>query len=164
MWLLHLLPDAFLEYTVNIILVVGCIASFLSFFVINRILRLWPGASAYYHIAQIVSLAILIAGVYFKGSANAEQAWRERVASAEAKVAAAEAKGDKVNIKIQTRVVTQIKEIVTEGKKVTEYIDREVVKYDTSCPVPKSVITALNAGATGKPIIGGDTKKELGLK
>jgi hypothetical protein len=42
MWLLHLLPDGLLEFIVNAVLILGIILTLLSFFVLNRILRLIP--------------------------------------------------------------------------------------------------------------------------
>ena len=68
MWMLNFIPDAFLEMVVNGILITGAILTFLSYFVINRILRWIPGLSPYLTVIQIISAALLLAGTYFKGS------------------------------------------------------------------------------------------------
>ena len=47
MWLLSFLPDSVLLYFVNSVLVVGAVGSFLSFFVLHRILNKFPALAPY---------------------------------------------------------------------------------------------------------------------
>ena len=154
MWLLTLLPTAFLEFIVNTVLIVGVISTVLSFFVLNKILLMFPPLASYYRIIQAVSLVILCAGIYFKGGYSVEQMWRERVAELEAKVKIAEEKSNIKNVEIQDRVVTKTKIIREKGKDIIQYVDREVVKnqevikYIESCPVPKEIIDLHNQAAT----------------
>ena len=63
------------------------------------------------------------------------------------KLAAAELKSQEKNIEIQTKIVKQTQVIKERGEDIIKYIDREVVKYDNICPVPKEVIKALNDAA-----------------
>ena len=79
MWLLHLLPDSLLEFIVNAVLILGVVLTILSFFVLNRILRLIPGLASYHTAIQVVSVLILAAGLYFKGGYVTEMMWREEV-------------------------------------------------------------------------------------
>ena len=60
-----------------------------------------------------------------------------------------EAKNDSkdANAEVKTQVVTKTKVIKEKGDTVIQYIDREVVKYDTTCPLPTQAITAHNAAA-----------------
>lgn len=125
MWLLHFLPDSFIQFIVHTILLAGVVGTFLSFFVINKILRAFPFLSQYVTIAQVTSAVLLVAGVYFEGGYSAEMQWRERVKEAEAKVALVEGKSQelnqaleeerskkqKVKIEYYTTVKTQIKEV-----------------------------------------------------
>jgi hypothetical protein len=158
MWLLSFFPDNFLIYIVNCILIAGAVGTFLSFFVINRLLRWWPGMAAYYHILQILSLVVLVAGVYFKGGYSTELAWREKVAEAEKKVAEAEAKSQQVNTVVKERVVKKLELVRTKGDDIIKYVDREVVKdkevikFVENCPIPDIVIKTHNAAALNKPI------------
>jgi hypothetical protein len=80
------IPDALLAYAVNILLVVGAVSAFLSFFIIHRIVRWFPALAPYHLIIQIVSAALLVSGLYFKGGYGVEMAWKERVAELEAKI------------------------------------------------------------------------------
>ncbi len=162
MWMLSLLPDSFLLYVVNGILIVGAISSFLAFFVLHRILNKFPFLAPYYLLFQIVSATLLVAGIYFKGGYGVEMEWRAKVAEMEAKVKIAEEEAKNKNTEIQTKVVEKTKVIREKGKDIIQYVDREVVKkeeiikYIEQCPVPKEIIdlhnqaTELNKAAEGK--------------
>ena len=160
MWILHFLPDAFLAFIVNAVLIIGVVSTFISFVILNRLLMMFPPLANYYRIAQVVSIIILLAGVYFKGGYSTEMLWRERVAEVEAKLKEAEAKSAEVNTVIETKIVNRVKEIKVQGDEVIKYVDREIVKYDTKflpgeiCEIPKEVISAHNAAALNKPIEG----------
>ena len=153
MWMLSFIPDSFLLMVVNGILITGAVLTFLSFFVINRILRWWPPLAGWLNLLQIVSIVMLLAGVYFKGSYQTEADWRAKVAEVETKLKAAEETSKKENIKIVTKVVTKTQVVRTRGEAVIKYVDREVVKYDTKfapggeCAIPKEFIKALNDAA-----------------
>ena len=72
MWILHFLPDGFLNFVVNSILVVGFISTILTLFVINRLLIWFPAIAGYYRLIQAVSVAVFLLGVYLKGSYSTE--------------------------------------------------------------------------------------------
>lgn len=153
MWLLHFLPDSFLAFIVNAVLVLGVLGTILSFFVINPILRWFPPLSKYVTLAQIISLVVLTAGVYFKGGYSTEMQWRERVREMEAKVAQAEAESKQANTALEKKSAEKIKIIKGKEIVVKQYIDREIVKYDTKfapggiCEIPKVFIDAHNQSA-----------------
>ena len=158
MWLLHLLPDSFLLFVVNCMLLLGVVGTFFSFVILNRVLRFFPPLAAYYHIIQAVSLIILVAGVYFKGGYSTEMAWRERVAEVEAKLKVAETQSKEANVKIVTKVVKQLELVRTRGDDIIKYVDREVstdkevIKFVENCPIPKIIVDTHNAAALNKPI------------
>lgn len=81
------------------------------------------------------------------GAIHDNDAWEARVKEMEAKVAAAAAESTKENVKITDRVVTKIQMVKQRGEDITKYIDREVVKYDTQCVIPKEFIKAHNDAA-----------------
>ncbi len=102
---------------------------------------------------QVLGIALLVVGVYWRGGYAIEQEWRERVAAVEARVAAAEAASREENTKIVTKVVTKTQVIRTRGDTITKYIDREIVRYDTKfapggqCEIPREFIKAINDAA-----------------
>jgi uncharacterized membrane protein (DUF106 family) len=147
MWILHFLPDSFIQFIVHAILLAGIVGCVLSFFVINKILRFFPPLAGYYRIAQVVSVVLLVSGIYFEGGYSTEMQWRERVREMEAKVAAAEAESKQANDKLDKKSVERVK--VIQGKQVVvkQYIDREVAKYNDQCVIPKPFIDAHNQSA-----------------
>jgi energy-coupling factor transporter transmembrane protein EcfT len=148
MWILHFLPDAMILWICNIVLLAGVLLTVTAFF-IKRI----PVINQYRLPAQILGIALLVVGVYWRGGYAIEQEWRERVAAVEARVAAAEAASREENTKIVTKVVTKTQIIRTRGETITKYIDREIVKYDTKfapggqCEIPREFIKAINDAA-----------------
>lgn len=147
MWILHFLPDAFLLFVVNTILVVGVVGCFLSFVVINRVLRFFPPLANYYHVLQIVSAVVLVLGIYFKGGYSVEMQWRERVAELEQQISIAEAKSDQYNKDLvaeqekKQKVRTEVKVVIQERIR----IQKELI--DAECKVPNEAIKILNDSA-----------------
>lgn len=148
MWILHFLPDALILWICNIVLLAGIALTVTAFF-IQRI----PIINQYRMPAQVLGIALLVMGVYWRGGYSIEMEWRERVAAVEARVAAAKAQSKEENVKIVTKVVTKTQIIRTRGETITKYIDREIVKYDTKfapggqCEIPQEFIKVINDAA-----------------
>ena len=148
MWILHFLPDTLILWICNIVLLAGILLTVTAFF-IRRI----PVINQYRTPAQVLGIALLVMGVYWRGGYAIEMEWRERVAEVEARVAAAEAKSAEENVKIVTKVVTKTQVIQTRGETITKYIDREIVRYDEKfarggmCEIPQEFIKAHNSAA-----------------
>ena len=129
-------------------LLAGILLTAAAFF-IKRI----PVINQYRTPAQVLGIALLVMGVYWRGGYAIEMEWRERVAEVEARMAAAEAKSAEENVKIVTKVVTKTQVIRTRGETITKYIDREIIKYDTKfapggvCEIPQEFIQAHNNAA-----------------
>ena len=148
MWILHFLPDALILWICNIVLLAGILLTVTAFFIKHI-----PVINQYRTPAQVLGIALLVMGVYWRGGYAIEMEWRERVAEVEARVAAAEAKSAEENVKIVTKVVTKTQVIRTRGETITKYIDREIVKYDEKfapggmCEIPQEFIKAHNSAA-----------------
>ena len=148
MWILYFLPDALILWVCNIVLLSGLLLTAAAFF-IRRI----PVINQYRTPAQILGIALLVMGVYWRGGYAIEMEWRERVAEVEARAAAAEAKSAEENVKIVTKVVTKTQVIRTRGADIVKYVDREIVKYDEKfakggiCEIPQEFIKAHNSAA-----------------
>ena len=65
----------------------------------------------------------------------------------EAKVAEAEAKSATANTDIVEKTVIKTQVIKERGQDIVKYVDREVVKYDTTCIIPKEFVAAHNKAA-----------------
>jgi len=138
MWYLSLLPNAFF----HAIVIAGVLAILGSMF-----LKMVPLVNKYYIPMRIVGFVVFTFGIYFEGGLANEEQWVAKVKEMEAKVVAAEAEGKKETIKIQQKVVVQQKVIREKGEDIVKYIDREIVKYDNSCIIPKEVIDTHNKAA-----------------
>lgn len=152
MWIIHFLPDAFLLFVVNVILIAGIFGCIVTFFFLSRLLRFFPALAVWHTGLQVASVLLFTLGVYFRGGLAIEEEWRARVAEVEAKVAAAEAKSQEANVVIEKKVVTKIKTIKERGQIVRQYVDREIVKYDNTCVIPKEFVKAHNSAALNQEI------------
>ena len=142
MFLLNFIPDSFLIWVVNSILLVGLLGTFSSYFI-----RFIPPLFPYAGLVKTLGIILLVAGVYFKGGYGVEMEWRTKVAEVEAKVAAAEAKSKQANTVIQKVYVDKVK-IVTDTKIVIqkEIVEKEKI-IDAECKVAPEAITILNEAA-----------------
>lgn len=150
MWMLSFIPDSFLIYIINLILLAGIVGSILFFFVLHRILRWFPALSPYYLLLQIISAALLVAGIYFKGGYSVEMEWREKLRIAEERARAAEEQASKKNVEIQTKIVEKVKVV-----KDTQYVIQEKLKevekiIDKDCKVAPEAIDIHNAAAKNR--------------
>ncbi len=147
MWMLAFIPDSFLIYVINAILIAGAIGSVLFFFVLHKILRWFPALSPYYLILQVISAVLLVAGIYLKGGYSVEMEWRAKVAELEEKVRVSETKSKEVNTVIQKVYVDKVKTVKDTQIVIQEKI-KEVEKIiDKDCKVAPEAIDLHNAAA-----------------
>ena len=150
MWMLSFVPDSFLLYIVNAILIAGAIGTFLTFFILHRVVRWLPAIAPYHLILQIISIVLLVAGVYLKAGYGVEMEWREKLRVAEERARLAEEQAKVVNEKIVTVYKDRVK---TVKEQVVVYQDkiREVEKIiNQECKVVPEVIDIHNAAAKNK--------------
>ena len=149
MWMLAFFPDAFLAWIINTILIVGIIGFVASFF-FGFVVRWIPTIAPYHLLIQVISIVLLVGGVYFKGGYSVEMAWRERVAELEAKIAISEQKSKEVNEKIVTVYKDRVKVVKETQVVVQEKIKIVEVKIDSQCTITPDTIDILNQAAVGK--------------
>ena len=143
MWILHLIPDSFLIWVVNIACLAGLSMTVLGFF-----FGWVPGVSRYKTPLQILGIIILTVGVYWKGGYSTEIAWRARVAEVEKKVAIAEAKAKQANTKVQEKIVTKIVKIQEKATVAKETIRRNKEVINRECKLSDEAISAYNFSIT----------------
>ena len=142
MWLLHLLPDAFLIWIINILLTGGLIGIVVGFFGTKI-----PFVSTYARMIQIASIIAFCIGLYWKGGYSVEQDWRERVAEMEAKIKVAEEKSKEINTVIQTKYKDRVKKITETREVIVEKIKTNEKIIDAKCEIDPMVISILNEAA-----------------
>jgi hypothetical protein len=140
MWILNWLPD-WIFYGILFLGIIGYISTYL--------LRFIPIPAIYMYKTpiQLVSILFMAFGVYMAGAIANEQAWKDRVAKLEKEYAESQVKSEKVNTEVVTKYVTKREVIHQRGEDQIRYIDREIVKYNEICRLPKEVITLHNDAA-----------------
>ena len=152
MWFLSFVPDSLLAWIVNTVFVVGAIGSFLSFFVLHRILNKFPALAPYHLLIQIVSAALLVIGIYWKGGYGVEMEWREKLRAAEERARIAEEQAKKVNTEIVTVYKDRIK-VVKENVIVYQDRIKEVEKIiNQGCKVAPEAIDIHNDAAKNRKL------------
>lgn len=141
MWILSWLPN-WIFYGMFFVGLLGLLATYVMKFI--------PFVYVYRTPIQAASILAIAVGTYMSGAISNEEAWQAKVKEMEAKVAAAEVKSVKENIKIVEKVVIKTQIIKTRGQDIIQYVDREVAKYDDrfksggQCELPKEFIKAIN--------------------
>jgi len=144
MFILSILPDA----AIHIIFGLGILGTIAGF-----VLGFIPFVKTYKLAIQVISLLVLVLGVYLEGGLADYKEWELRVKEMEAKVAKAEAESANKNVEIQEKIVEKTKIIREKGRDIIQYIDKEVIKkeevikYIENCPVPKEFIDLHNQAA-----------------
>ena len=141
-------PDSLLLWIVHTILVAGIVGSFLSFFLLHRIVRWFPALAPWHLLIQIVSIILLVGGVYFKGGYDTEASWRAKVKEAEEKVAIAEQQSQQLNESLKAEQQKKQKVRVEYYNTVKTEI-KEVEKIiNGKCEIDPKVNELLNKAAT----------------
>jgi hypothetical protein len=142
---MSLIPDSVLLWFINILLIVGLAGTVAGFFI-----KFIPFVNQYKLPIQIISVILLVAGVYFKGGYATEMAWRDKVKAAEERAVIAEKKAEETNVKIQTKIVEKIK-VVKEVQVVNqERIVKEKEYIDKECKVPQIAVDIHNDAAKNR--------------
>jgi energy-converting hydrogenase Eha subunit H len=100
---------------------------------------------------QLVSIALVVIGTFMAGAIHDNEAWEAKVRELEAKLAIAAAQSAQENVKIVEKIVTKTQVIKEKAQTNTQYIDREIVKYNNICEIPKEFIQLHNSAAEAPP-------------
>lgn len=133
MWFLQFLPH-WIFYAFLVLGVIGLI--------LNRFVPI-----QYKTLTFPVFLFLFVLGVFISGAIQENKVWVQKVKEMELKVAEAEKTSQKENVVIVEKILYKDKIIREKGNDVIKYIDREVVKFDEQCVIPKEAISALNTAA-----------------
>jgi len=141
MWILSWLPN-WIFYGMVLIGVIGFAATYLFKYIPV------PFIYMYRKPIQIGSMLAIIFGTFMSGAIYDNEAWEARVKEMEAKVAKAEQQSKEANTVIESKVEKAKEKIVQKQIVVKQYIDREIVKYDNTCVIPKEFVEVHNKAAT----------------
>lgn len=134
MWFFDFIPET-LFYLLFIASGIGyCVSLFLP----NPILK------KQVKIASIVALGI---SIYLLGMLYVNNFWKDRAQKLQQQVVELEAKSSETNTQIETKIVTKTQIVKQRGEDVVKYVDREIVKINNNCVVPKEFVQAHNQSA-----------------
>ena len=139
---MHLLPESFLIFIINALLVAGLIGMVIGF-IGGKI----PFVGTYATIIKIVSIVLFCIGLYWKGGYSVEEDWRQRVADMEEKVRIAEEKSKEVNTVIETKYKDRVKKVTETRNIIVEKIKINEKIIDAKCELDPVVISILNEAA-----------------
>jgi hypothetical protein len=141
MWILKFLPD-WIFYGIFLVGVIGFAVTYLFKYIPV------PFIYMYRKPIQIGSVLAIIFGTFMSGAIYDNEAWEARVKEMEAKVAKAEVESKVANEKINDKLEKTKEKIIQKQIVVKQYIDREIVKYDNTCVIPKEFVEVHNKAAT----------------
>jgi membrane-bound ClpP family serine protease len=144
MWILSITP-VWVFHAITLAGIIGIISGFLLAFI--------PFIRQYKLSIQVISIVLLVSGIFMEGAMLNEQVWLLKVAEMEQKMAEAEAKSAQENVKLVEKIVVKKEYIKSRGRDIVKYIDKEIVKYDSKfaaggqCEIPKEFYKAINDAA-----------------
>jgi hypothetical protein len=143
MWILSFIPDSFLAWVINIILIAGIAGTVAGFF-----LKFIPFINRYSTVLQLTGVVLLVAGVYFKGSYSTEMHWRNKVDEMNAQIAQIKANSDQASKQVVYKYIERTKVVKEKNDairtQVTKYVTKEA---DANCTIPGSVVVLHDAAA-----------------
>ena len=135
MWILSFIPD-WIFYGLFLIGLAGIL--------VTIFLRFIPQVYMFRSVIQTVSIVLMVLSSFFAGMKLENSIWEAQAEELKRKLEIAEQQSKEENIKIEEKIVTKTKVIQQKGKETIQYIDKEVVKYDNQCVIPKEFIKAHN--------------------
>jgi hypothetical protein len=138
MWLLSFLPN----WIFHFILLAG-IVGLGSTYLLKQI----PFIFIYRTTIQLGSVAAIILGTFMSGAIYDNDKWEQRVKEMEEKVAIAEKQSQQANEQIDARVEEETSKLQEKRIVLKEYITKEIVKYDSTCTIPKEFVEVINKAA-----------------
>ena len=144
-WLLQWLPNTVLYIIIHAAIAVGLVgllvASFLKLIPFINIYRIW---------IQLICVVLLVGGIYCKGADEVEMTWRQRVAELEKQVQESEARAEKINTKIVTRIRTKIQQHTVYRDRVQTEIQEKKVYIDRDCKLNPTAVELYNRAVAGE--------------
>jgi len=154
-FLWSLVPDWLITVLVNGLIIVGLVGISASW-----IARWIPYFNMYRGPIQLIGVVCLVLGVYFKGGADVERAWRERVKELEARIAIAEKQSQEANKKLSDQLA-QNKKLTQEVRNANQATIRaNAEKINAECRVPDIAIELHNSASKNQ--ISGSSKGTTG--
>jgi energy-coupling factor transporter transmembrane protein EcfT len=140
MWILSFLPD-WLFHIVVIVGILGVVASFFFSFI--------PFISQYKLPIQVISIIILIFGVFFEGAISNNNSWLLKVKEMEKRIAQAETQSAEANGKLISEIAKKQQELNKVQDELKKRIRDNSDTINAECKISNNTIGILNDAAKG---------------
>jgi len=132
MWILDWLPF-WIFHLVVVLGLAGVIASIVFKFV--------PFISQYALPIQVISIIVLVFGVYMEGGISNQEKWEAKVAEVKLEMAKKETASAEVTTKVITKYVTKIEVVKEKGNEIIKQVPVYITKdADAKCDVPNGFV------------------------
>ena len=137
-WLLNLIP----EWVFYLSLILGGLGVLISF-----ILTIIPFVRQYKLIIQVVSIILLVIGVWFQGAISNDRIWKAKVHQLELKLAKMEVQSVQINLDL-TEEILRNEALRQEVKNAKEkVIVKYITRYDNKCELSDAFIRMHDSAA-----------------
>jgi hypothetical protein len=143
MWILSWLVNFTPDFVYHLMVFVGLIGLLFSFF-----LNIFPFVSANKLAIQLISIVLLIVGVWFEGFNSNNKVWEAKVKELNAQIVVAEQKAADANSKIEYVYIDRIKIVKDTQVLTNSTIQKEASVIDKQCSVVSDAIDIMNSSAT----------------
>lgn len=144
MWLLQFLPTDFILYIINAVLISGAVITVVAFF-----LRWFAFVNIYRLPLQILGVALLCLGIYFRGGYAVEMEWRDRVAQLEARIEESEKKGKVITQRVDDRVMKDLQRQIAQRDSLLKDLQSRREQINRDCKLSSDAVDLYNRAVTG---------------
>ena len=127
MWMLSFIPDSFLIWVINIIVLAGLASVIAGFF-----LKFIPFVYRWSSVLQIIGIVLLTSGVYFKGGYSTEMEWRDKVNAMNAQIEQMKSESAKVSKQVVYKYIEKTKIVKEKNNAIREQVDRKSTRLNSS--------------------------------
>lgn len=132
MWILDWLPF----WVFHMSVVVGSIG-----LAASLVFQFIPFVSLYRVPLQVVSIAILVFGVYMEGGIATQEKWEAKVAEVKLEMAQKETASVETTVKVVTKYVNKVQIVKEKGNEIIKQVPVYITKdADTKCDVPTGFV------------------------
>lgn len=132
MWILDLLPF----WIFHLVLAAGVVGTGLAFLFGNI-----PFVSKYALPMRIVSLFVVVCGLYMEGGISNQERWEAKVADAKLEMAKKDTESAEVTTKVVTKYVTKVEVVKEKGDAIIKEVPKYITKdADNQCVIPNGFV------------------------
>jgi len=140
MWILNWLPD----FAFHIIVIVGILGLLTSQF-----FSFIPFVGTYTLPIKIISIVVLVIGIWFEGGMSNNDAWIRKVHDLEKKVAESEIKSAQANTELTSKIAEKNKEVAKAQNELKNKIKELADAMNSECKLSPYTVELINEAITG---------------